>query len=550
MSTALARRRVGFLGQLLLLWQLRLALLAGGTRRRGLAAVSFLMSVSPAVPLFVGAYALLTWGPVERSPLWPRLALDLITFVTACVWVAWPILSAGVDDHSEVARYVTWPVSPWVLLVASTVASLLEPLAIIIAAPMLGAVLGFARTHPPSSWPLLFLLVLAYALAAAAWSRAGLHLVLGVLRRKKSAQTIGGFLAFVLLVSLVIPPVDLSWLFQAAGGLGATTPDFAVQAALGLSRVPTGYLGEGLRELALGRPLGAFLELFGLLWFGAVGFYVAWRLLLRFHRAPSGRATATTSRPERRIFARAPTRFRALLLREAVDLVRNPRARLLFFVPFLLAVALKLLSARRLLVWLVGPATDAWFLGSLCLYAVVIFGVSFAQNAFGYDGRGLATLLAAPIDPGEILRAKNLVHGAAGIVLALLLCGFYLAYFRHGGPADVAVSLAGVAAMVPVLLAVGNLASVRWPTRFHASLERRDRQPRVAILTGIAASSIGGAPFVLLVRHAGGAPGFGTAAVIAAVAVVYWAGYLLAWPAAARAVVARREAVLLGVTRE
>lgn len=542
------RRIPGFATHVLILWRLRLALAANAGRRRSLAVVSFALAAAPAVPLFAGGWLLLSWPAVARSDLWTRLLYDLMGFVVGCVFLAWPVLSAGVDDHSEVARYVLWPVTPLRLLVASTAASLLEPLALVIQAPMLGATLAVLATHPRIPVLPAAALYLVFLCLCAAWSRAGLHLILGVLRRRRSAQTIGGFFLVVLVASFFIPPVDLSWIFAAGGGAGMT-PAFAVQAAQGLSRVPTGYLGEALLELGSGRALGPLIEAAGMIWFTFVGLYLAWRLLLRFHQVP--RTSGAAGRTQRRAnpFARTRGPLGTLAIREAYDLYRNPRARLLFFVPFVLAVALHLCSARDLLRAVLGPVADAWLLGGLCIYGVVVFGVGFAQNQFGYDGRGLATILASPTDVAVAMRAKNLVHGIAAALLATLLAAFYVLYFRHGGVLDVAAGLAGVAVLIPVLLAAGNLVSTTWPVRFHASLERRDSQPRVAVLCGIAAASVGSAPLTWLLDHRG-TPDLVTVLVLTGCAVVAWAGYLAARPFAERRLRARREAVLLAVSRE
>ena len=543
------RRIPGFLTHVLLLWRLRLAMAANaGGRRRGLAVVSFALAAAPGAPLFAGGWLLMTWPAVARSLLFTRLLYDLMAFVVGCVFLAWPILSAGVDDHSEVARYVLWPVTPLRLLVASTAASVLEPLALVIQAPMLGATLGLLRAHrtiPVLPAMALYLLFLANC---AAWSRTGLHLILGVLRRRRSAQTIGGFFGVVLVASFFIPPVDLSWLIAAGGGAGMA-PAFVVQAAQGLSRVPTGYLGEGLLELAGGRVLGPLVEAAGLAWFAAVGLYAAWRLLLRFHQVPRTSGAAGRQQRARNPFATTRSALTTLAVREAYDLFRNPRARLLFFVPFVLSVALHLFSARGLVRYLAGPATDAWLLGGLCLYGVVVFGVGFAQNLFGYDGRGLATILASPTDLAVAMRAKNLVHGAAAALLATTLAAYYVLYFGHGGVWDVAAGLMAVAVLLPVLLTVGNFVSTTWPVRFHASLERRDRQPRVAILCGIAAASVGSAPFSWLLVHRG-APGPVTVALLAGCAAVAWGVYRALLPAAEARLRARRERVLLAVSRD
>ena len=79
--------------------------------------------------------------------------------------------------------------------------------------PVMGAAVGYAPAHPPAS-PALAVAASSslFALLNAAWSRVGLHLVLNVLREKRSAEMIGGFFVVLLVAASFIPPIDTSWL--------------------------------------------------------------------------------------------------------------------------------------------------------------------------------------------------------------------------------------------------------------------------------------------------------------------------------------------------
>ncbi|MDF1562320.1 MAG: hypothetical protein P1V51_04710 [Deltaproteobacteria bacterium] len=533
----------------LLLWQLRLWLTGsqqpGQARRaRLLALLAYLASASPAIPLFWAGWRLLTWEPVAASLLWTRFFFDLLAFVSTTVWIFWPVLAADVDDHAEVSRFATLPIAPLRLLVASTAAALFEPLALVVSAPVLGASLAFLSRHPPRSWALVVLALLGWALLSIAWSRAALHLVLGVLRQKRGAQAVGGFFLGVLFVSVFIPPVDVSWLTAAAGSFGALSPKFLLEASLGLSRVPTGFLGEALRLLAQGRLLGPALEVMGLLFFTWVGLFVAWRALLRFHRR-GGEAGAGRGGRTDRFLSGARDLPSLLARREIIDLWRNPRARLLAFVPLILAVAMRLLSLRPLVVHWRGESADAWIVAGLTSYGVVVFSLTFAQNAFGYDGRSLGMLLAAPLEPALILRAKLRVLAGLSLLVAAVQCAFYSLYLSEGGLVPFGLGLAATACLVPALLLTGAFVSVRYATPYHANLERRDQQPRVAIVTGMIAAALGGAPLGLILwRNGEAAPTGGDVALLATIALAYALAFRLLRPLAEAHFVRRREAVL------
>ena len=115
----------GFFRHLWLLWGLRLdiGLNHGPGKSRLMAVAAFLLSSAPAWGLGVTFYGLMRLKPIAENNIWPFFILNLLCFVTSAVWVTWPLMSAGVDDHSELSRYAPFPISPFRLLIASTVAS-------------------------------------------------------------------------------------------------------------------------------------------------------------------------------------------------------------------------------------------------------------------------------------------------------------------------------------------------------------------------------------------------------------------------------------------
>jgi ABC-2 type transport system permease protein len=545
----------GFFRHLWLLWSLRLmiGLNRGSGRPSKLLAVgTFVLSSAPALFLGMAFYKLMRIGPVANSNVWPYFILNLLCFVTAAVWVTWPLLSAGVDDHSELSRYAPFPISPFRLLISSTVASLFEPRALVFYAPLTGAAVGYASVYYLRAPWVAALNYGLFALLCAAWSRVGLHAIINVLREKHSAEIIGGGFFLFLFAASFIPPVDTSWLTAVGeAGVGALDMDIIINAAVALGRVPPGFFGDSLRQLALGRLRVAMGETFGLGLFTLIGLVVAYMLLLRFHKQAGRAGPAMKESGDRDPFASTSTRFRTLVTREALDLWRNPRARLLISVPFVLAILLKLLSGRALFVYLLGQSADAWLMGGLAVYGAVVISSTFSQNTFAYDGHGFAVFLAAPMDLADVLRAKNLVQGLAGMSMAVLVGLFYRVYFGFGTWVDFLCAMASVAAVVPMLLAAGNFLSLYFPVKFHASLKRRDKLPLTASMLGIVAACVGCMPFGWALRLAGkDGPTFQTVAMIALCAGMYAVLYRAVLPLALRLLDQRREIVLRAVTRE
>lgn len=547
------RRAPGFIEHLWLLWGLRLNIgfNRGRAGRRWLAIAAFLGSSAPGLFLGIGAWRLMHTRAIAISATWPDFIVCLLCFVTSATWITWPVLSAGVDDHSEVSRYAAFPISSFRLLVASTLASLFEPRALVFFAPLVGASLGYADVRDLSYGPLAVAVFIAFALFNAALSRVGLYVVLNVLRQQRSAELIGGFFVLFLFGASFIPPIDTSWLFAAGRGLGAVPDTLIADAALALGRVPSGWFGHALLALWAGNGVEALKDLFGLVELTIVAMAVAYGLLLDFHRQ-SGRAgpssgQARASNP----FAQTPNRFSTLVVREALDLWHNPRARLLAAVPFVLAILLKLLSGRDLFVYFLGRTADAWVLGGLCLYGAIVIASTFSQNTFAYDGHGFLVFLAAPVDLGQVLRAKNAVHAGAAALLSVLVGAFYVVYFGHGTLLDLLCAFAGVLGLVPVLLAAGNFLSLYFPVKFHANLKRRDKLPFAASMLGVVAASVGSAPFGFALRSVDkSGPDLVTVVGLTAAAALAWCVWAVSTPLAIRLLVSRREVVLRAVTRD
>jgi ABC-2 type transport system permease protein len=341
--------------------------------------------------------------------------------------------------------------------------------------------------------------------------------------------------------------VDTSWLTQAGGALEHLGPDTIANAALALLYVPSGFCAGTLFTLALGSKGGALLLTALELVCGLAALVVADWLLVRFYRRTRG---APSRPPSSRAdpFQTARGLEGALLWREVLDLFRNPRARLLAAVPFVLAILLKLLSARALLHFLLGPRADAALVGALTLYGALVMTSTFAQNAFGYDGGPFRALLSAPVPLEAVLRAKNRVHGGAGLFLALAVIVFCRVDFGAGGPWElVCVALAALG-LVPALLLAGNFLSALFPVKFHENLERRDRLPLAAVSLGMAAALAAIAPFGWMLRHQ--LPGPGAALGCLVIAACELGLYRLSFPLAVRLLETRREQVLSAVSRQ
>jgi ABC-2 type transport system permease protein len=546
----------GFFTHLRLLWGLRLdiALNRDGKRRGYLTVLGYLFSTAPGWGLALGAYQLLGIPAIAQSDVWPDFLLRLLCFVTSAVWATWPLLSAGVDDHSELSRYVSFPISSMRLMWASMVAGLFEPRSLVFYAPLLGVTAAYLKLRVSLSLTSVVLAALAWVAFAffnAALSRLALHLVLNLLKQKRSGQLLGGFFVLFLAGASFIPPIDTSWLFMLNGDVAAVPDTVITDATIALGRFPTGWYAHTLRSLGFGNPWNAAKYVVWVLVLTGLVVALSYRALLRFYRQ-SGAAGAQGGRARQaNPFASTRSLFVTLMVREAIDLWHNPRARLLASVPFLLAILLKLLSGRDLFVFFLGASADAWVMGGLCVYGTIVIASTFSQNAFGYDGHGFAAFVASPISLGQVLKAKNAVHALAAAGLASLAAIFYRVYFGTGSALDLLCTLLGVALVIPTLLVVGNGLSLYFPVKFHADLKRRDRLPLLASVLGVAGVFWATTPWAAVLR-ATGKEGmrWESAAWLAAAVLCAWGLYAALLPATLVALDRRRESVLKAVTRE
>ena len=167
-------------------------------------------------------------------------------------------------------------------------------------------------------------------------------------------------------------------------------------------------------------------------------------------------------------------------------------------------------------------------------------------------GTGLAVFLAAPLTLADVLRAKNLVHAGGGAVC--WRCWWRSSTGCTSAPArlvDCRAPWRRCWRWCPCCSAAGNFLSLYFPVKFHANLKRRDKLPFAASMLGIAAAVVGCAPFAWALRlEARGGATPRAALEIFLCAALGWLAYRALLPRAISTLLARREQVLLAVTRE
>jgi ABC-2 type transport system permease protein len=222
---------------------------------------------------------------------------------------------------------------------------------------------------------------------------------------------------------------------------------------------------------------------------GVAAGWAAYRLALAAARSggdQSPRAAATGAGGWR-----VPGRLGALVEKEGKYLLRHPIASVLSLVVPALAgfVAWKLVP---LIPQEAGEVVRALPLFGFALYAHLATQ-PFWLNAFGWERGGGRAWFLAPVDPADVLVAKNLVTYAFSLALFAASAGAAVAL---GGPPPawaVAGALALHAGIAPWFLAAGNAVSILVPRPAPMTIQRGGHLSPVSAVAGMAIFSAGGA---------------------------------------------------------
>jgi ABC-2 type transport system permease protein len=446
--------------------------------------------------LGVGGYLL--FSEVDRiaaNPVWMAFSLSLYFFLLGLFWVIWPVVAAQVDEAYELGRFFCYPVRPARLYMIQSLAALFEPAVLFFYPAMIGAALGLSRTLAPG-WLATSGLIIAFTLMNVACGRFLQNLFLNVMTSRRSGEIIfAGFLVFLGLAAF-IPPVDASWLFARLGEFGGSEKDLAILArtARALGNTPPGWLAMGLSAAAVGKTTIVIGCMAMMLFAGSIAWLLGLVMLKRYYRGGKGFRHKVAAGPKSDQASDKPKGWRvpglsgtvsAIFEKEIKTLTSNPKARLLFAVPFFLLILLKIIGAPQLFQYLWGEAWAAVFLTLLCLYVLSVLSGQFFSNSFGYDGSGIIQTFITPVSPKDWLRGRNLAQAVFALVqfccLGLLLVAVMPAVTSRSILLPILVFPFGLFCT----LAAGNLLSIRYPRKFKFNLSRRDRPVGASFLWSV-----------------------------------------------------------------
>lgn len=489
---------------ILLLWRLRITI-SGNTKTRWLAysslvSIAFILLLSGSLAVF--CFWFMTHPSISAETAVADFYFNILCFVTAMLWFLWPILSAGIEDGSEQERYHNYPISETRLLLAATISGVFKPVGFIMFSPLIGAAFGYAWASNRAGLAWVLPMVVVYIAMCAAWSQTGVYWMRDMLRTKRNGQALSFTLILAIAVGMLLPQVDITWLYEQGGGSAAESAnelDEFARISNAFSKIPPGYLGEGIKAISEQRFKGAVVELMGMLILTWVGFIAAKRRLINSHSRSS--AFKGFQNQQSDLFSKAKSPDAVLVKREIIELWRNPRFRLLVTVPFFLIVVLHLVSATDLASHFFGAKAQFWLMLTLGCYGVALILLSFTYNAFAYDGRGLLKLVSVPVTPRQILKAKAIAHAVTSLATGVATSLFYWQYVAPVISTQwVLLSLLAVFILVPTAMVVGLWLSMLYPVKLDAGLNRKERQPLSVNIIGFATMILAVLPIILAAK--------------------------------------------------
>jgi ABC-2 type transport system permease protein len=525
--------------------------------------VASILALALSLGLGAGSHLLFAGvPPIYQSPVWMAFTLSLFSFLLSLFWVIWPVVAAQVDEAYELGRYMVYPIRPGRLYLIHSVAGLAEPSVLFFYPALIGAAAGLSTTLRPGLGPTVVLFV-SFALMNVAAGRCLQNLLLNLMTSRRSGEMLfGGFLA-VLALSVLIPSVDASWLFSRFGDLGRSPAGLRLleNATRSIANTPPGFLVTGLQAASRDEWAAVLVASACMLATAGLAWIVGLLLLERFYRGGRGlslRRSRRSQTPHHQKEAAGRTGWRlpwasdqtaAAFEKHLKYLTSNPKARLLFAVPFFLLIVLKIISAPALFRYLWGESWAAILLALLGLYVLSVLSGQFFANGFGYDGAGVKQVFLAPAPRRAWQRGRNLAQAVFAAAQYTGLCLLLFLTAKNATTRSFALPLLSFPFGLVVMLAVGNLLSARHPRRYHTTLARRDRPVPASFIWILASLGVCASVVVALVALAATAR-LPLWLVLAPLPLVGAAVYRLTAPVALRWTRAEKEEIIRAISSQ
>lgn len=521
------------------------------SRRRSVGGILGLVALGLAfTPVWLGAAAA-AYGAVVAY------GAPAVTVVFATVQVSWlyvALILGAFTEAFDLRRMLRYPVDPRTVYLLNVLATPFDLVAVVLLPPLLavvaaaGSLGGWSAALGAAGGMILLLLV----------TSALLQMLLGLLAdllKHEWARAGGGLLlGFAILgVAFALRGPMLAADLHAARGQSAilatletlTLQTASVAVYLVTASLPAGFVSaviEGRIRDALGLGAASAALAYVLVRLGAGG--AARAALDRETRAVAAASSAPDARPgmaARLLDAILAPDLAVMVGRDFRTFVRTPQIIMgLLTTPLIIGL---FFAAPSQLV----PASAYW-----AAFLTLMPALNLSANLFGLDREGIRTLLVLPIPPQRLMLAKNLT-----IVLLIaaeaMVSGLLLGLVGPRVPGiEALTALVGVFAVLPALLAVGNVLSIRSPWRMTFKV---GGAPKGAIASALAQTAVlGGMAGMLALPIAGSRLYWGNSPLvplcgIAVEGAIAWLVWLLLLDGAGESLRRRREGMIDSLAR-
>ena len=400
------------------------------------------------------------------------------------MWVLAPLIGFQLNESYDLTKLFAYPVSYRLIFLGSFLGNLLDTTVLLTLPPLAVVVVQFSSG--PGTAAAAALVALLFMLATIALSQAVTLALVGFLRSRRFRDITIVLFPLIGMAYYVGQQTLLRRVFREAPEKLIRAPVWDVA-----SWLPPGYAANALSAIGSGHWLAAALWIAALLaWIAAI-VVIAATVLKKLYMGDAGRVPAVRVQQRPRSETRAsspagvlawlPQDVGAVAGKELTYLVRDPQYKALgvqlLYSMLALAVPLLLPSYR------IGRQPLWTSFGNIALLgvdsALLLAVAPLVFNIFGGEGAAITVLFSLPTSRRSILIGKNISHffvvTALGTIGLTVVCAF--THLWGGFP----IALLTVILAAPVLLAAGNLISVRLP---HRMLVRGQRWQRGGASTG------------------------------------------------------------------
>jgi ABC-2 type transport system permease protein len=404
------------------------------------------------------AWLAATLLPGIKDPARLAQAVELILLAGLVYWQFIPLMLASAGMALDLKRLLVYPVEPSKLFLIEVVLRLSTGMEVAIV--LTGVAVGlWSRPDAPWWGPLIFAPYMAFNM----FLSAGIRDLLARLMAKRGVRELVVFG----LVTLTALPQLLMMMFPPERWQGQQIIGF-------LDSIPTLPLPWTMAaRTAVGD--GAWWAAPVLLAWMASGLWFGYRQFIK-GLSWDNQEIPKPAKPEPETLGRAagwmehfyrlPSRLMGdplgmLVEKELRFLSRAPRFRLVFLMGFSFGLIIWFPMAFRH--GREGGMLANNFLVWVSMYATLMLGDVLFWNCFGFDRQAVQSYFVVPVKFSTVLMGKNLA-AVFFLLLEVTLVAVVCSLFRIGASADKVIEAFAVTMLVSVmLLAMGNLASVRYP---------------------------------------------------------------------------------------